>query len=68
MENFVWTLSDGEMRNHLENAIHGKGAFRRFKNSINDYGIQQDWYDFLNDTYKQIARNWCKENGIRYSE
>ena len=68
MEHFVWELPAGEMRDHLDNAIHRKGAFRRFKDSIYDYGIQQDWYDYLNDAYKQIARDWCKENGIRYSE
>ena len=68
MERFVWELPAGEAQNHLDNAIHRKGAFRRFKDGIRYYGIEQDWYDYLDNAYYRIARDWCEANGIRYKE
>ena len=67
MENFVNTLS-GSTYDRLASAIQGKGAFRRFKDTVNHLGIDQEWYDFQADAYKQKAARWCEENGIEYEE
>lgn len=40
----------------MESAIRGSGAFRRFKDSIMHYGIEKDWYDFLEEAHRRIAR------------
>lgn len=68
MERFVWSLPMGEMQEHLDNAIHRSGAFRRFREEIRRYGIEQEWYDFKEEAYKQIAKDWCEVRGIRYTE
>ena len=65
MEDFVDTLS-GEAHDTLANAIQGKGAFRRFKDSVIRLGIDQDWYDFQADAYKRKAARWCEDNNIEY--
>ena len=68
MERFVWELPEGEMQNYLDNAIHRKGAFRRFKDGIRHYGIEQDWYDYLDEAHRKLAIEWCEDNGFRYTE
>lgn len=68
MESFVDDLPDGKAKNELSSAIHGKGAFRRFKNGINYHGIEQTWYDYQAQSYKEIAIRWCRDNGFEYEE
>ena len=64
---FVNALS-GSTYDRLASAIQGKGAFRRFKDTVNHLGIAQEWYDFQAAAYKQKAAIWCEENGIEYEE
>ena len=67
MEEFVYTLS-GSARDKLASAIQGKGAFRRFKDTVIRLGIDQEWYDFQSAKYKRKAARWCEDNGIEYEE
>ena len=64
MERFCGSVEDEKMYEDLWNAIHGKGAFRYFKDLIHRFGIQDNWYQFRNGTYEQMARDWCEEHGI----
>lgn len=57
-----------EDNDELSYAMRGRGAFRRFKDEIIEQGIEDDWYDFKEKTMIEIAREWCKENGILYEE
>ena len=57
MEEFVYTLS-GSARDKLASAIQGKGAFRRFKDTVIRLGIDQEWYDFQSAEYKRKAARW----------
>lgn len=66
MRNFVETVVDEEMRQKLEFAISGRGAFRVFKAMIFEFGIRKDWFEFQTQAYKDIAINWCKENNIEF--
>ena len=68
MEDFVDELPSGRARNELASAIHGKGAFRRFKTGIIYHRIEQEWYTYRDNAYKQIAIRWCEENEIEYEE
>lgn len=68
MEEFIYSLPIGEVQNKLQRAIKGKGAFRRFKDTVNYLGIDKDWYSFRDDAYKNIALEWCKENGLNNAE
>ncbi|MCD7854102.1 MAG: UPF0158 family protein [Clostridiales bacterium] len=68
MEDFADTFHMAAIRNELMNAIRGKGVFRRFKNIIYYYGIEQQWYDYQAQTYKQIAIRWCIDEGFEYTE
>lgn len=68
MGSFIEALPAGKIRNELDQAIRGKGAFRRFKNTIRYYGIEQLWYDYLENAYREIAIRWCKEHDLKYIE
>ena len=65
MEEFIDELESGKYQSELYRAIQGRGAFRRFKDKIRYYGIEQKWYDFQNNAYREFAIRWCKENNLR---
>lgn len=68
MERFCLSVDDDERRDNLCNAIRGRGAFRRFKDRIHEYGIADDWYTYRDDALRRIAIDWCEANGILYTE
>ena len=45
-----------------------KGAFRRFKQSVRYHGLEQHWYDYLAEAYRELAIRWCAEEGLEYTE
>lgn len=67
MEEFADTLT-GAARKKLANAICGCGAFRRFKDTVHQMGIAEQWYAFQDEAYRRKAVEWCEENGIEYED
>ncbi len=67
MEKFCYSQEDNKLRNKLCNAIDGKGAFRRFRDAINQYGIENDWNAYKYETLCEIAREWCEFHKIQYN-
>ena len=68
MERFIWSLPEGTIQDRLENAIRGRGAFRRFKDDIYRLDIEQEWYDFRENAYREIAVEWCEDHGFQFEE
>lgn len=66
MERFCVSLDDPEMSDLLYGLIKGSGAFRRFKDAIREYGIEDEWHSYRNDALKEIAIEWCRENDIQF--
>jgi len=66
MENFCNSIEDRQISETLWNAIKGRGAFRRFKDSIIRLGVEDRWYKFKEETFKKIAMEWCEDNNIDY--
>ena len=66
MERFAAHVSDPVIQERLADAIDGRGAFQRFKRCIHQYHIEQTWYDFRDAAFRQIAVEWCEENGLEY--
>ena len=61
-------LITGESYEELANAICGRGAFRRFKNGIRYHRLEQQWYDYRDQAYREIAIRWCRDEGLEYTE
>ena len=68
MENFCLTVSDQRKQESLLTTIKGKGAFRRFKDKIIDFDMEDQWYSYRDERFKQIAIEWCLENKINFIE
>jgi hypothetical protein len=64
MENFIDELNEEDRQERLYSAIRSKGAFRRFKDSLFDLGLEKNWYQFRDDAYLKIATKWCEKNNI----
>ena len=68
MRDFSDAVDDERLRNELLDAIHRKGAFRHFKDTIRYRGIEADWHRFHDEALAAIARSWLEHNEIAYTE
>lgn len=68
MQSFINTVEDAEIKAWLTNAIHGRGAFRMFRATTDRFGITSDWYDYRDNAYREMAIDWCNENGIEFDD
>ena len=66
MVDFIETIYNLEIKNNLQRLIQGKGAFRRFKDYCFEMNIIQEWYNYRDKRYKEIAIDWCKQNELEY--
>ncbi|MHC4411358.1 MAG: UPF0158 family protein [Planctomycetota bacterium] len=68
MERFCFSVQDEEICQTLCNTIRGSGAFRRFKDSIYRFGIDDNWHKYRNEALKKRAIDWCEANDIAYED
>lgn len=68
MEDFCRSLDDANLRDEMLNAISGRGAFRMFKDHIHRFNIADDWHQYRRAAFREIAIEWCEENGLEYEE
>ncbi|RMF56031.1 MAG: hypothetical protein D6748_14340 [Calditrichaeota bacterium] len=67
MEEFCLTLPNDELSYLMYSAIKdGKGAFRRFKENLYRYGLDDRWYQFCQQALREYAIKWCEEQGLQY--
>ena len=66
IEQFSSAVEDESVRSELLSSIQGKGAFRRFNEIITKYNLLHLWYSFKENSYREIAVSWCKENCLDY--
>ena len=66
MEDFVEELPDGDQKYTLAVAISGRGAFRRFKDTVARFDLEDKWYAYRERCYARVARRWCEDNDVEY--
>jgi len=66
MAAFADSVTNPRDSDQLDYALHGKGAFRRFKDAIHRLGIPEDWYAFRRQAFIDIAQEWCEDNDLPY--
>lgn len=64
MRDFAGRIRDEQLRDRLQNAIEGRGAFKRFKDAIAEAGRTDRWQLFSEDRKLGRAREFLAENGI----
>lgn len=65
MAAFAQRQRSAQLRERLERAIEGRGAFRRFRDVIHEEDLATQWYAFANDRQAGRARQWLADEGIR---
>lgn len=66
MKKFCYTIDNEIIMNELLHSISGKGAFRFFRNTIHQYGIENDWYIYKRSKIEKIIIEWLEINNIEY--
>ncbi len=66
MRRFAESRGNRSQRDELIDAIHGSGAFRFFKSTIRRLGIEEEWYQFRDNSLLDIAKEWLEDNGLKY--
>jgi hypothetical protein len=68
MVDFIATITDGPLVDRLAGAIQGKGAFRRFKDTLHPHELWWGrWLTFSSERWLGRARWWLAEAGLRPS-
>jgi hypothetical protein len=68
MERFCLSVDDDDMRDDLCDAIRGRGAFRRFKDRMQAYGMVEAWYRYRDAALREMAMAWCEAHDLQYTE
>ena len=66
MDEFSRAQDSERIRRELAEAIHGAGAFPRFRSAIRRLGLEQSWYQFRDEVVAEIARDWLEEHKLPY--
>ena len=66
LRDFVESLPDGDKKYTLQMSITGRGAFRRFKDTVRHFDLEDKWYAFRDKCYARVARRWCEDNDLEY--
>ena len=66
MERFARSLTDAAVSDELQAALHGRGAFRHFKDAVHRLGIADQWYQFRDAALEEIAVEFLEAHRIAY--
>jgi hypothetical protein len=66
MQDFAREEEQCPCRAELESAVHGAGAFRRFRDAVRRLGLEDKWFRYREAEYERVARKWLEENKIPY--
>ena len=66
MERFARSVADGDVRDELEAALHGRGAFGRFKAALHRHGMADAWYRYRDAVLEAIAIDFLEAQGIEF--
>jgi len=66
MERFARSLADSSVRDELDAALHGRGAFRRFKDAVQQLGIADKRYRFREAALEEIAIEFFEAHEIEF--
>ena len=59
-----YTNENESFSKKLQESIQGKGAFKRFKETLYQYDLFNDWNKFKENALRQFVTEWCKDNNL----
>ena len=66
MRRFAESVKSERLAERLNRAVHGRGAFRVFRDAVHDAGVEKQWYRFRHQELREIAREALERLGIPY--
>ena len=66
MREFSDSVDSDRIREELQNAIRGVGAFRYFKDTLRRRRMEPAWFAFRTEALAEIARDWCEEHHVEW--
>ena len=66
MREFADAVESARIREDLQFAIHGAGAFRNFKHILERHRIAPAWFQFRDQALREIAIEWCEGKQIAW--
>lgn len=66
--NFCNSFSDISIDDILNKSIDDIKKIQKIKNIIEEKHMLNDWYEYREQSEKQIAIDWCNDNNIEYIE
>jgi hypothetical protein len=66
MQRFCLTIDDPPARDELLDAIHGSGAFRVFRQTVERLALRDAWHAYRQSAFERIARDWLDAHGVPY--
>ena len=68
MAEFIDSVNDNRLRALLDMATKGKGAFRRFKDALQEHPDERErWFAFQKERANRRIRRWLETEGIEPS-
>ena len=68
MTDFAETVRNAHLRELLDVALRGKGAFRRFKDVLLNYPAERErWFEFESQRQRETIEAWTREQGMEIS-
>jgi hypothetical protein len=65
MERYIPMVEDKELQARLNDAIDGKGAFRRFKDVLMSYGPERErWFSFRSERLRIFMEAWLNAHAL----
>ncbi len=65
MVEFVESVNKPHLRELLDVALRGKGAFRRFKDVLLNYPAERErWFRFEEARQREAIEEWAREEGV----
>ena len=67
MRDFAYALG-GSVGEDLLDDIHGRGAFRAFRFTVERRGLLGSWYAFKDERLRHLAEEWLDEQGLAWED
>lgn len=66
MLRFGRSIEDDDLSASVLGTIYGSGAYRRFKELIQENDIERQWSAFRRNQLRHFAVDWCDQNAVKY--
>ncbi|MGL5086396.1 MAG: UPF0158 family protein [Clostridium sp.] len=68
MEEFIKQNKNSSLLDKLKVNLSGEEAFRKFKDTLYDVSLQDEWYEFRDEKCLEVAKLWCEKNKVEYEK